>query len=173
MSSKRLRGRPRGSGINDDCFLDEVADLMHASPRLRARSAIRRVITTREGLWIAASKDAMLFRLQVKWRSRKESLLEAARQRAEANERRVTLRDVILALAELHGAYRAWTTPENKQKRATTVTEISKSATEFAETLREVYQALVRRGEEFQQLVEAARGIERTSHLQMPRIAKL
>ncbi|MQW85969.1 hypothetical protein [Sinorhizobium saheli] len=172
MTAKRLRGRPLGSGINDDRFLNEVADLLQANPRLKARAAMRQVITARVGLWVAASEDAMLYRLQVKWRARKTSLLDTARQRAESRERTVTLGDLITVGAEIYSAYRAWKTPENMRKLATAVTEISETANRFVESVAEIHRAMARRGEELQRLVEAARRVEQMGRIQIPRIAQ-
>ena len=44
MEQKRPRGRPKGTQINDDCYLDMVADLMLKKPDLKKTPAIARVV---------------------------------------------------------------------------------------------------------------------------------
>lgn len=66
MNPKKSRGRPAGSEINDDRFLNEISDLLYRNPAMKPTSAMRRVISANQGLWVASSEAAMLRRLQEK-----------------------------------------------------------------------------------------------------------
>jgi hypothetical protein len=77
---KRTRGRPRGTGKNDQQYLEKVADLMVSDSTLKRTRAMRRIIRGRKD-W-GASEETLLRRWQVKWNRQAESLLTAARERA-------------------------------------------------------------------------------------------
>lgn len=79
---KRKRGRPLGTGRDDSRTLNEMADLILASPGLRPTTAIRRALH--------APSEADIRRLQVKWNKDGSALLacRAAIQRARAEVER-------------------------------------------------------------------------------------
>lgn len=77
-SSKRSRGRPVGSGLDDRPTLKKVADMIVANPSLRPTSAIRRALDKPE--------PSNIRRLQVKWKAGKaEYIAEAQARRAGAS----------------------------------------------------------------------------------------
>lgn len=107
MVEKRGRGRPLGAEINDDRFLNAVADIFVQGNAKNPTAAMRQVLAARND-WTAASPDAMLRRLQVKWSARRTELLAAAEQRlTERKEPAVTLVDVLVAMERLRLAFRA------------------------------------------------------------------
>ncbi|TPI83484.1 hypothetical protein [Mesorhizobium sp. B2-8-9] len=83
MTEKRGRGRPEGTGKKDGPFLADMADLMIRTPKMRKTTAIRRVMAARSD-WEAASPEAMVHRLQEKWKAEGEAHLAAAHKRATA-----------------------------------------------------------------------------------------
>ena len=74
--SKRGRGRPIGTGKDDNPTLSKAADLIVANPALRPTTAIKRVLDKLD--------PSVIRRLQVKWRAGKEEYLAQARSRREA-----------------------------------------------------------------------------------------
>ncbi|MER8490246.1 hypothetical protein NKH53_18460 [Mesorhizobium australicum] len=81
MTEKRRRGRPIGTGKNDAPFLAEIADTLVRTPGLKATAAMRPIVNTRKD-WVAASPEAMIRRLQAKWKVEGAKELLAARERA-------------------------------------------------------------------------------------------
>lgn len=96
--AKRPRGRPPGSGKNDQPELERVADLMVETSSLTPRAAINRVIRTRRD-W-DAKDDSLRRRWQDKWRRQGEALVSAARVRAKQKEqaRRISVGDMFNAV---------------------------------------------------------------------------
>lgn len=86
MSTQRPRGRPRGTGKNDEVFLNQVADHLVKSPALKPTTAMKRVLYSRQD-WEGASEAAVLRRWQEKWKAGAETYLTAARERAAARIR--------------------------------------------------------------------------------------
>ncbi len=81
MSTKRGRGRPKGSTIKSDAqHLDAVADLMVRNPDLKKTPAISKVVQKAfpQQKWEAAER-----RLLRKWNDTAEERLEAAEERRE------------------------------------------------------------------------------------------
>lgn len=72
-SSKRGRGRPTGTGLDDGPTLKKVADMMVANPSLRPTTAIRRALDKAE--------PSNIRRLQVKWKAGSTEYLADARTR--------------------------------------------------------------------------------------------
>jgi hypothetical protein len=77
-NNKRSRGRPRGSGKNDDRHLAQVADLLVQEPSLTATAAMKRIMSNCND-WDAASEPALIRRWQSKWKLNGEALLVKAR----------------------------------------------------------------------------------------------
>jgi hypothetical protein len=69
-NSKRGRGRPRGSGLNDTGTLMQIADMMARIPRLRPTTALRRIDPD--------VNQATVRRIQAKWREQGSRLLAEA-----------------------------------------------------------------------------------------------
>lgn len=85
-NSKRSRGRPVGTGLNDGPTLKKVADMIVANPALRPTTAIRRALEKPE--------PSNIRRLQVKWRAGNAEYLadaQARRVAASAPVRRATV----------------------------------------------------------------------------------
>lgn len=77
-SSKRNRGRPVGTGLDDSPTLKKVADMIVANPSLRPTTAIRRALDKPEA--------SNIRRLQVKWKAGKaEYMADAQAKRAAAS----------------------------------------------------------------------------------------
>ncbi|RUV45334.1 hypothetical protein EOD29_00280 [Mesorhizobium sp. M1A.T.Ca.IN.004.03.1.1] len=83
MTEKRGRGRPVGSGMKDEPFLADIADLLIRTPGLKPTAAMRRVMKARND-WESASPEAMIRRLQAKWRVAGAAQLAAAHKRSAA-----------------------------------------------------------------------------------------
>jgi len=113
MTEKRMRGRPTGTGIDDQRFLNEVADLLENDPRMKPTAAMRHVIKIRKGQWNAASEEAMMRRLQEKWKASKSVLQNQAKARAEEKRRSTTLVDLVNIGLNVAQTIKAWQTPEN------------------------------------------------------------
>lgn len=75
-TNKRGRGRPHGTGLNDDKALREIADLLQRYPSLRPTTAIKRVLRN--------PGSATIRRLQVKWKAQGDAYLDMARERRDA-----------------------------------------------------------------------------------------
>jgi hypothetical protein len=86
------RGRPRGTGKNDNPVLAQVADLLVNNLSLTPTTAMKRIIRTRTD-W-GASDATLLRRWQAKWQTNKDSLLAAASERARPKSQ-VTLPQLI------------------------------------------------------------------------------
>ena len=80
-SEKRSRGRPRGSGKNDAPYLTQVAELLLRDQSLKPTTAMKHIIAGRID-W-GASDETLLRRWQVKWKQSSQSLMIAARERAQ------------------------------------------------------------------------------------------
>jgi len=78
-SPKRLRGRPRGSGKDDNHALTLVANYLVRDASLKPTTAMKRVLRTRKE-W-GATDASLLRRWQVKWKTQGEALLAAAQER--------------------------------------------------------------------------------------------
>lgn len=89
MTEKPKRGRPKGSGKDDEPHLLQVARLLIEDNRLKPTTAMYRVI--RQGKW-PETDTTLIRRWQVKWKEGSERFLETARQeraaRLAAQERR-------------------------------------------------------------------------------------
>lgn len=72
-NSKRGRGRPIGSGLDDGPTLKTVADMIVVNPSLRPTTAIRRTLGT--------PGESTIRRLQVKWKAVAAEYLADARDR--------------------------------------------------------------------------------------------
>lgn len=70
-TEKRGRGRPRGPVKDDSGTLKLVARLMVREPKLKATTAMRRVLT--------APSDAVVRRLQIRWKNEGPAFLEEAK----------------------------------------------------------------------------------------------
>ena len=79
-SSKRTKGRPKGSEKDDNAVLAGIADRIFCDPALRPTTAMRQLRRK--------PTDAEIRRWQSKWKSRKDSLLADASVRAEARAQR-------------------------------------------------------------------------------------
>ena len=73
---KKGRGRPPGTGLNDDPTLRKVADVLLANPRMKPTTAMARVLD-RPG-------PSTVRRLQVKWRVKGTTYLAEAEARRAA-----------------------------------------------------------------------------------------
>ena len=73
---KKGRGRPPGTGLNDDPTLRKVADVLLANPRMKPTTAMARVLD-RPG-------PSTVRRLQVKWRVKGTTCLAEAEARRAA-----------------------------------------------------------------------------------------
>jgi hypothetical protein len=163
MTEKRTRGRPIGSDINDQDFLREIADMLERNPRIKATSAMRQVMKVRDGQWVAASEDAMIRRLQVKWKAQKAVLQTQAKQRAEERERPATLNDLVDIGLRARDVWRAWQTPENLaglQRFADRATAVMKEVHEAISHIRSV----TIDADAFQGFAESSRQIEQFNH---------
>lgn len=87
MSTQLRRGRPLGSGKDDQAHLDAIADLWIANPSIKTKTAAinRYLCTTPDS---TTTDDTLRRRFQDKWRSHGEAVLVAARQRAAARHER-------------------------------------------------------------------------------------
>jgi hypothetical protein len=74
--AKRGRGRPRGTGLNDNPTLTKMADMIILNPRLRATTALKCVLKEPDASTIR--------RIQAKWRGVGQDYLEKARARQAA-----------------------------------------------------------------------------------------
>jgi hypothetical protein len=99
---KRPRGRPPGSGKNDDAYLARVADMIAANARTKPTTAIKRVIYQRADA--SELDDTLVRRLQGKWKIGHEAFLEAARARLAQAQAKVMH----------HDDMRAWRTPGSR-----------------------------------------------------------
>lgn len=88
---KRPRGRPPGSGKNDDAYLAHVADMIAANAATKPTTAIKRVIYKRADA--SELDDTLVRRLQGKWKIGHESFLEAARARLAQAQAKVMNHD--------------------------------------------------------------------------------
>jgi hypothetical protein len=75
---KRGRGRPPGTGLNDDPTLNKVADVLLANPRMKPTTAMARVLD-RPG-------PSTVRRLQVKWHAKGVTYLAEAKARRAAEQ---------------------------------------------------------------------------------------
>lgn len=73
---KRGRGRPPGTGLNDDPTLSKVADMLLVNPRMKPTTAMARVLD-RPG-------PSTVRRLQVKWHAKGATYLAEAEARRAA-----------------------------------------------------------------------------------------
>src|SRR4051812_18063222 len=80
MTDKKSRGRPTGTGINDEVTLDRIADLIARSPGLKPTTALKRV-TSRPG-------PAQIRRIQVKWKLSQDERMARAESRLAAQRPR-------------------------------------------------------------------------------------
>jgi len=80
MTTKRSRGRPKGTTMNDERHLDAVADLIVRTPDLKKTPAISKIVMKAfpEQNWPAAER-----RLLRKWNETACERLEAAQQRRD------------------------------------------------------------------------------------------
>lgn len=88
---KRPRGRPLGSGKNDDAYLARVADMIAADAGTKPTTAIKHVIYQRADA--SELDDTLVRRLQGKWKLGHEAFLAAARARVAQTQARVPNRN--------------------------------------------------------------------------------
>lgn len=88
---KRPRGRPPGSGKNDDDYLARVADMIAANAGTKPTTAIKRVIYQRADA--SELDDTLVRRLQGKWKIGHEAFLEVARARLAQAQTKVMNHD--------------------------------------------------------------------------------
>ena len=99
MTIKSKRGRPIGTGKNDDADLQAVADALLRTPGLRPTTAYKR--------HRPLAGDADVRRIQVKWRANADALMANAQAKQDAQTRRAETsgrtrrRDETNALADL------------------------------------------------------------------------
>ncbi len=91
----RRRGRPPGTGKNDDIPLMQVARALVRDPALKASTAMKRVMSARKD-W-PESDATLLRRWQQKWHVQKAEYLARARQELESKPP-VTVGDALAAL---------------------------------------------------------------------------
>ncbi|WDI32395.1 hypothetical protein PUV54_04205 [Hyphococcus flavus] len=72
--SRRKRGRPTGSGIDDSATLEKVAQLVYQNPKLKFATAAKQL-----GIF----DDSVIRRVREKWKKQKPILLNAAKAKAE------------------------------------------------------------------------------------------
>lgn len=168
MTIQRKRGRPPGTGIDDGRFLDEVADLMQTNSRIRATTAMRRIMKDRKGQWVAASEQAMLRRLQDKWKIHKADLQAEALRRAEARTRPVTVADVVDAGARLQAAIRACQTPEAIANRQRITANLTTMIERVTEPFSRVQQALAMRSDVLDRINELSKRIDQIKRVAEP-----
>jgi hypothetical protein len=123
---KRGRGRPVGTGIDDEPALARIADMIVANPSLRPTTAIKRVLDKPE--------PSIVRRLQVKWKEDAVGRLAAARARRDAPApRRAITRRQPRALRQMAEA----------QSRVDQVFEVFNSPDMVAarETMRRIYES--------------------------------
>src|SRR5580658_4387976 len=77
-NDKRPRGRPRGTGKNDEPYLAQVAELLIREPSLKPTTAMKRVMMRHA--W-TETDETLIRRWQVKWKAIGLSLLAAVRER--------------------------------------------------------------------------------------------
>jgi hypothetical protein len=77
------RGRPAGSGLNDESTLAKAADLLVQTPGMKPTSAFRRVVKQ-----ISSSH---MRRLQVKWKADNQRAIMAARSRVQTEAKRINI----------------------------------------------------------------------------------
>ncbi len=88
----KRRGRPVGSGKNDEATLMGVARAMVRDPLLKPTTAMKRVIGSRGAR--LETNETLTRRLQVKWRAQGTEFLIRARRELEAKP--TTLRDLLV-----------------------------------------------------------------------------
>lgn len=79
-SSKKAKGRPKGSEKDDNAVLAAIADMIFGNATLRPTTAMRHIRRK--------ATDSEIRRWQSKWRSRKDTLLAQATARDEAKRQR-------------------------------------------------------------------------------------
>ncbi len=110
-TTRRQRGRPRGSGKDDSAPLAKVADMMVHNPSLKPTTAMRRVLRDCDHRG-EATDPTLLRRWQGKWKADRNSLLAAARDRARPRSAPVPVDipgfawgDAMMALRETGSAW--------------------------------------------------------------------
>lgn len=86
MTERRLPGRPRGDGIDDERELAAMADMLLANPTMRPTTAYKRIVRRPE--------QSAIRRIQAKWRDRRETFLTAATERRAQAQARTAARTV-------------------------------------------------------------------------------
>lgn len=86
MTERRLPGRPRGDGIDDERELAAMADMLLANPTMRPTTAYKRIVR-RPG-------QSAIRRIQAKWRDRRETFLAAATERRAQAQAKTAARTV-------------------------------------------------------------------------------
>lgn len=76
---RKTRGRPQGSEKDDSQILAKIADLLHASPDMKATTAMRQLHRD--------ASEADIRRWQAKWKARKVAMLNEATARVEERHR--------------------------------------------------------------------------------------
>ncbi len=98
MVEKRKRGRPQGSGKNDDQTLMRVARKMVRDASLKPTTAMWRVINEHRDR--PETDETLLRRLQVKWRAHGAEYLARARREMQP-ARAMTVAEAIAAMVPL------------------------------------------------------------------------
>jgi hypothetical protein len=86
---RKNRGRPKGTEIDDSKMLTAIADMLIASPSMKATTAMRRIAPN----WT----EKEIHRWQSKWKQRKEVLMVEAAARAEEKQRMAVKREATSA----------------------------------------------------------------------------
>ena len=100
MIDKRKRGRPQGSGKNDEPVLMKVARRLVRDASLKPTAAMKRVIGERKD-W-PESDETLLRRLQEKWKVAGDTYLARARREMEPT-RGMTAAEVRATLVQFDG----------------------------------------------------------------------
>jgi hypothetical protein len=82
MNNGKKRGRPVGTGIDDNDILDRIADFIARDPDLKVATALKR-LQRRPG-------EAKIHRIQAKWKESGSERLQRARNRHAASREQAT-----------------------------------------------------------------------------------
>jgi chaperonin cofactor prefoldin len=140
MNAKRTRGRPPGAGARDYTdFLNRAADVIVCDPNVRPTVAMKRIIADFHGPLPSNSPDALLRRLQDKWKKHSGEYLSDAKDRAERNAQQERNAVVIAGLIEYQKILQDIAASEEMRnvflRVGETVTAVSKSLEPVAEQI--------------------------------------
>jgi 2-succinyl-5-enolpyruvyl-6-hydroxy-3-cyclohexene-1-carboxylate synthase len=93
MTEKRSRGRPKGTGIDDEHHLIAVAVILLDNPKMKPTTAMRRRMIE---VKVPDTKEAAcLHRWQEKWKAGRDRYIQLAQDQLAARRQSVTMNDVI------------------------------------------------------------------------------